>query len=106
MFAKPKLRKKRALNNKVINELRRCAVCHRMRYCDTHEIFGGKNRQISIRHELQVPLCRNCHFLVTNKICIDEELIWKRDCQRKFEQHNTREDWLALIGENFLVKEE
>lgn len=110
----PKLKKKKALNNKRDNSLRECALCHKMRVCDTHEVFGGNNRQNSIRYGFQVPLCREqCHRLVTlnDMRALAAQLVWKRKFQRKREQdliaagnspEEARKIWHYEMGKNYL----
>lgn len=38
----------------------KCARC-KMPGHDPHELFGGGFRQFSIKHDIQVFLCRRCH---------------------------------------------
>lgn len=45
------------------NKQYRCAVCSR-KADELHEvIFGNGNRLICINYNIQVPLCRCCHFV-------------------------------------------
>lgn len=41
-------------------DLSRCYICKKPKN-DLHEIFGGRNRQNSIKLGLVLPLCRECH---------------------------------------------
>lgn len=44
------------------SDLSKCYICKKQKD-DLHEIFGGKNRQNSIKLGLVLPLCRECHRL-------------------------------------------
>ena len=65
-----------------------------------HEIFGGRNRQISMRHGFCVPICEECHDRTENDIDFDKEL--KKECQSKFEEEHIRDEFLELIDKNYL----
>lgn len=43
-------------------DLSKCYICKKQKD-DLHEIFGGRNRQNSIKLGLVLPLCRECHRL-------------------------------------------
>lgn len=63
---------------------------------DLHEVYGGSNRQRSIKNGLVVPLCRKCHK--------DYEVLkfLKRYCQITYEETHSREDFIKLIGKSYL----
>lgn len=63
---------------------------------DLHEVYGGSNRQRSIKNGLVVPLCRECHQ--------NEETILKlrKICQEIYELNHTREDFIKLVGKSYL----
>lgn len=108
MLAYPKPsapKKKKAQNNKRQTVPTICDHCGETAYCQTNEIFRGKNRQISIQYGFQNNLCLGCHEKVTNLrgeywILKDEE--WKQQAQKKFEETHTRAEFMALIGRNYL----
>lgn len=81
------------------NDLTRCYICKRPKE-DMHEIYGAGNRRISMANGFCVPLCRNCHFRITNNY--QDSLILKRECQQKFEESYGREQFMYLIGRNYL----
>lgn len=81
------------------NDMTRCYVCGK--YKDhIHEIFGGRNRQISMRNGFCIPICSECHDRTEIDIDFDKKL--KRECQRKFEETHTREEFLQLIDVSYL----
>lgn len=48
------------------DDLKHCYICKKIYFRlvpreDLHEIFGGRNRQISMKYGLVAPLCRQCH---------------------------------------------
>ena len=63
---------------------------------DMHEVYGGSNRQRSMKYGLCVPLCRRCH---SNEIVIRDLRIW---CQKKYEQDHTRDEFIKLIGKSYI----
>ena len=68
---------------------------------DCHEIYCGAKRQVSMKNGFCVPLCRFCHMQVTNNRLADIRL--RVECQRKFEETHTREEFLKLVGRNYIM---
>lgn len=77
-----------------------CYICGKMA-TDIHEIYGGSNRVASMRNGFCVPLCRQCHDLITKKIGLGD-IVLKRTCQEKYEAHHTRDEFMKLIKKNYL----
>jgi len=77
----------------------RCIICGEP-YAQTHEIFQGKNRQISIRYGFQVKLCNEHHLKVHSDINLSTSL--KINAQEIYEIDHRREEWMALIGRNYI----
>ena len=69
-----------------------------------HHIFHGPNRKISDRQGFTVYLRSDIHMALHDHRKPYEKLdgILKRECQRKFEETHTREEFMALIGRNYL----
>lgn len=94
-------------------DTKECYVC-RKRYgmsavggLQRHHIYyGNKNRSVSEKNGFWVwlmPIWHNASNVAVhckNGAALDLEL--KRDCQRKFEETHTREEFLSLIGRNYL----
>ena len=100
-----KLRKLEANRYSILtDDLNHCYLCfgneHYNEPLDMHEIYGGANRQISMENGFCIPLCRTHHRQITN----DNEAssILKKQCQNKFEKEHSREDFIKLIGKNYL----
>ena len=70
-----------------------------------HIFFGTANRKISEKYGLKVWLTSEEHrgtYGVHGKYgkTLDEKL--KREAQKKFEKNHTREEFIRLIGRNYL----
>jgi hypothetical protein len=79
-----------------------CTVCGKP-YAALHEIFGGKNRQLSIKYGLQVRLCYEHHqgrYGPHHNKVINDKL--KREGQMKFEETHSREDFRRIFGKSYL----
>lgn len=82
-----------------------CAVCGAP-YASLHEVYyGTANRQISIRHGFQERLCpihhnepgfSNPHHNRSVDLALREKH------QRLFEETHTRDEFMKLIGRNYL----
>lgn len=74
-----------------------CYYCNNHRdQLDMHEVYGGSNRQRSMKYGLCVPLCRRCH---SNETIIKDLRIW---CQKKYEMDHTRDEFIKLIGKSYI----
>lgn len=73
-----------------------CYYCGIGRKLDIHEVYGGSNRQRSMKYGLCVPLCRYCH---SNENVIKDLRKW---CQREYEKTHTRDEFINLIGKSYL----
>ena len=70
-----------------------------------HHIYGGNGRrQVSERKGFIVPLTNAEHNMSNNAVHFNKALdSWlKRTCQTKYEESHTREDFIRLIGRNYL----
>ena len=66
-----------------------------------HEIFfGNGNRAISKSNGFWAYFSPESHALIHHNRTIDLRL--KEKCQRVYEETHTREDFMALIGRNYL----
>lgn len=82
------------------NDLTKCFICEATPV-DIHEIFGGAKRQASMQHGFCIPLCRRHHEIVTN----DEKIsnVFKEECQLAFENTHSHEEFMQIIGKNYLL---
>ena len=77
-----------------------CENCHRyFDKLDPHEVYGGSNRKRSIRNNFVALLCRECH---SNNNVIKE---LKIKYQKEFEKNHTRDEFIKIIGKNYIKEE-
>ncbi len=103
MYPKPKKRRKlRAKNNPKPTENSICEVCGKT-YAETHEIFFGKHRQLSIKYHIQALLCAEHHRGPFGPhLCKQRDLELKRRGQKFFEQYFGHDEFMRLFGRNYL----
>lgn len=111
---KPKNSKKKKLYNGYKDKPFRVCAETGVPYAERHEIFGGANRQKSIRYGLQIDLSPEIHERVTNPRT-DEDLAlvqrYKEEGQMKFEalmrgegmtDVQARKTFMFEFGKNYL----
>ena len=70
-----------------------------------HHIYGGYGRRkISEKYGFIIPLTNREHNMSDQGIHFNHELdlFWKRKCQAKFEETHSREEFIRLVGRNYL----
>lgn len=87
----------------ILNNLDKCYFCGRPRQA-VHEVYFGKNRQISIKNGFCVGLCNEHHNTSNNSVHFNREmdLELKRLYQEEYERNHTRSEFMALIGKSYL----
>lgn len=116
LYPKEKRKKKRKTHKKSILHAKdgTCYLCMRLenRYCihktvHEHHVYPGYNRQISEANGFKVYLCPEHHEF--SKAAVHENYenmrLIQQDCQREFERTHTREEFMELIGRNYLNDE-
>lgn len=81
---------------------KRCYFCGKPEV-QLHHIYGGCNRKISDRNGFTVWLCVEHH--TGNKgvhNCEQLSLVLKQRQQEQFEETHTRQEFIKLIGRNYL----
>ena len=74
-----------------------CDYCHKYsKRLDPHEVYGGSNRQRSMKNKFIKLLCPKCH---SNEKIINQ---LRKDVQKEYEKKHTREDFIKLIGKSYL----
>jgi hypothetical protein len=81
------------------NDMEHCFIC-KSPFVDIHEIYGGSNRKVSMANGFCLPLCREHHKTATLDSSANTFL--KVKCQKEYEKTHSREEWLKLIGRNYL----
>lgn len=82
----------------IADNLNYCIICGKPKQ-DLNEIFGGRNRQNSMKYGLVIPMCRNCHIKYTNDA--DMQLKWKKIGQEVFED-TYNEEFIDIFKRNYL----
>lgn len=87
----------------IIQEDKSCYVCGKLQV-HLHHIYGGANRKTSDRNGFVVYLCPHHHNLSNEGVHFNKELdtMLKMMCQQKYEENHTREEFMKLIGKNYL----
>lgn len=84
----------------ITNNLDKCYVCKKAKKEDLHEIFGGRNRQISMKYGLVIPVCRKCHDLIPKSKTLTKKL---HEVGRKaFEKEYKSENFIQIFGKSYL----
>ena len=78
-------------------DLEHCIMCGKPKD-NLHEVFFGKNRQLSMKWGCVIPLCYTCHIMIHNNHAID--LTWKIKMQEVFESIYN-DDFIKIFGKNY-----
>lgn len=81
-----------------------CYLCGKVCGLEIHHCLSGvANRKISEKYGLKVWLCHECHT-GKNGAQYDpfKNKLLKMDAQTAFERTHTRQEWMKLIGKNYL----
>lgn len=84
----------------IYHDLTKCAYCGSYRAIELNEVFEGKNRQVSMLNGFVVPLCHFCHEKFHNDR--NFSLYYKEMFQKEFEKTHSRDEFIKLIGRNYL----
>ena len=113
-FPKPQDKKKRKKVNGYKNKAERICAYTGRPSAERHEIFCGRNRQISIDNGFQIDVCPEIHAELQANItewAQAENLRLRQKCQWEYENNliatgvtpeQARELWLKLIGRSYL----
>lgn len=92
----------------ILQKNKECYVCKSL-YVEDHHIYFGPNRKISEKHGFKVWLCNLHHtgsISGNSKNAVhfnrDMNLRLKKECQRKYEEEHTRDEFIKLIGRSYL----
>ena len=89
----------------VLQDKKECYVCHKQTNLHLHHIYFGKNRKVSDKNGFTCYLCYDHHegtYGVHGMNGHELDMKLKRDCQLKFEKTKSREEFITLIGRNYL----
>lgn len=116
MFPKPQRKKKRKRHKASILHCKdgTCYLCMKLKedyriypVVHEHHIYDGPNRSISEAEGLKVYLCLEHHIWGPCAVHNNKEnmRLLQMDGQRAYERTHTREEFMELIGRNYLDKE-
>lgn len=83
----------------ITKDLEHCYLCGSKKQ-DFHELIEGKNRQVSMKYGLVIPICRKCHEIVTNDKTLQDKL--HKVTQKEFKKHYKSENFVQIFGKNYL----
>lgn len=80
-----------------------CSICGNIG-AELHEVYYGKNRQLSIQYKMQIRLCANHHRIGKSAIHNDKDFSdrIKREYQEKFIVMYPDLDFVKIFGKNYL----
>lgn len=89
----------------ITKDLEHCYICYKkgmknIPKDDLHELLEGKNRQVSMKYGLVIPICRKCHNLVTNDKTLQDKL--HKVAQKEFKKHYKTENFIQIFGQSYL----
>lgn len=83
----------------ITNNLEHCYICGQAKW-DLHEIFGGRNRQTSMKYGLVIPVCRECHEMIPKNKTLTQKL--HKVGRKAFEKHYKTENFMQIFGKSYL----
>lgn len=88
----------------ILQTEKECYFCQATVNLEYHHIYFGRNRKISDENGFTVWLCNDHHR--ESRLSVHRErmvdLLLKRLCQAVYERDHSREDFMKLIGRNYL----
>ena len=84
----------------ILTESNKCCMCPSTADLTWHEVFRGRNRANSMKYDLCLRLCYNCH----EKYQEDKDFnnYWHKQAQLKFNEAYPNLDFLEIFKRNYL----
>lgn len=90
----------------ILSNDRKCYVCGTVTNLHSHHIYMGPNRKVSENNGFKVYLCGHHHNQSNDGVHCKNghelDVSLKEECQRKFEEEHSRDEFVSLIGRNYL----
>ena len=90
----------------IIQKNKECYVCKTTYNLHLHHIYyGSANRKISDKNGFVVYLCQYHHegtYGVHGKNGKELNMKLKQECEKKYEENHTKEEFISLIGRSFI----
>ena len=83
----------------ITHDKTKCFICGSKRALTWHEIFRGRNRSNSIKYQLILRLCLNCHKLYQNNKEFND--YWHAHAQTIFEKKYPNENFIKIFHKNY-----
>lgn len=83
----------------ITENLDKCFICGAKKE-ELHEVFEGKNRQMSMKYGLVIPICRKCHKSIPNNKTLREKI--HKVGQKAFKNRYKNENFMKIFGKNYL----
>ncbi len=85
------------------DDLEHCIICGKKRD-NLHEVFFGRNRQLSIKFGLVIPLCLECHREMHRNKELQE--VWHEKGQVAFERAYPKLNFVNIFRKNYCTKKD
>lgn len=82
----------------ITDKLDTCIICGKPKD-NLHEVFFGKNRQMSMKYGCVIPLCYTHHLIIHSNHALD--IVWKIKLQEAFEKTYPDIEFLKVFGKNY-----
>lgn len=88
----------------ILQDEKECFITGSTTCLHRHHIYGGRNRRVSEENGFWVYLRADYHNMSDKGVHFNRELdlALKKACQEKYEETHSREDFMKLIGRNYL----
>ena len=88
----------------IMQNVKLCYVCGRPGRLHKHHVYGGANRKISEKEGCWIWLCPEHHNMSDSGVHFSRELDLqlKRECQKEWERHGTREEFRQKFGKSWI----
>lgn len=73
-----------------------CYVCQKHKKDHFDEVFGGRNRQTSMKYGLVIPICFKCHRKLTDNPLLKKEI--QEEAKQKFIKKYSEEKFIKEFG--------
>ena len=92
------------MSKSILQDEKKCFLCGSINNLHKHHIYGGANRKISDKNGFWIWLTGYWHNLSDEGVHFNKnlDLHLKKICQKKFEETSSREEFVKLIGKNYL----
>lgn len=89
----------------ILQSEKQCFICATTKNIHCHHVYGGANRKNSDKNGFTVYLCAWHHNIGGGESIHENSKmsLWlKQACQKKYEETHSREEFIRIIGRNYL----